>query len=134
MRNESVPDPPTMKFLCFTNDAGETEALFRVDHPPWGLVGAGISELSYQSPTGWARSSHPQAFGLHFEGTSSIATVSVETTNVAARVVVNLRTRRKYFSGLYDLFRFRLATLQHKHFRMNADVTLLTNQTSAVSP
>jgi hypothetical protein len=94
-----------------------------------------MSDLAYQSPTGWTRSSSPRTFGFSaWDRTGSIARVEVENTNVPARVVVSLRTQRKNIYGLYDLFRFHLATMQRKHFRLDADLVLLTNQTSVISP
>ena len=122
-------------FLCYTNDGGQTQALFQVDHPPRDLLDDDLWDLRYETPTGWARGSAVINFGFHgLDGTSSIAWVSVETTNVPARVVLNLLTRRKNFYGLYDRVIELLPMMRGKSPGLHGDSHFLTNQTIVTRP
>jgi len=73
---------PTITFIGYTNTGGQTEALFRFNHPPRSGFAFGLHELSYHTSTGWA--ALPQSVSWRYE-TGLVAAISVETTNLPAR-------------------------------------------------
>jgi len=102
---QSRPQPqPSFLFIGYTNSRGQMEALFRLDHPPPRLLSDGLDSLRYHSLTGWARPSAPSISWRYFgwDGTGSLAAVSVETTNVPARIVMSMWVRRDGIGGVYD--------------------------------
>ncbi len=130
-----VAATPSFEFLGYTNNRGQTEALFRLNHAPRPVLSDGLWELRYQSPTGWARPSAPTVgFDLFgWDGTGSIAAITVETTNVPARVVMDIWTRRHGFYGLYDRFLDLWEKLTGKPHELRGNVTYVTNQTRVIS-
>jgi hypothetical protein len=128
----TTPAPaPTFEFLGYTNRAGQTEALFRLDHPPRPSLADGLYELRYLTPTGWARPTANFSFDFFgWDGTGSIAAISVETTNLPARVVMDLWTPLRGPLGLYDLLLDRWDKFKGANPVMRGRVTYVTNQTS----
>lgn len=133
----SLPHPsPTFTFISYTNTGGQIEALFRLDHPPRPIFADGLHELRYQTSTGWARPSAPTISWRYFgwDGTGSIAAISVETTNMPARVVMDIWTRRKGIGGLYDRLLDGWTKLLGKSPELRGNVLYLTNQTASLPP
>lgn len=110
------------------------EALFRLDHPPHPILADGLYELRYQTSTGWARPSNStiawRTFG--WDGTGSLTAISVETTNLPARVVIDLWTRRQGFAGIYDRLLDALTKLLGVAPVLRGHAIYLTNQTTSV--
>ena len=130
-----LPQPsPTLTFISYTNTGGQVEALFRLDHPPRPVFADGLHELRYQTSTGWARPSAPTASWRYFgwDGTGSIAAISVETTNIPARVVMDIWIRRKGIGGIYDRLLDGWTKLVGKTPELRGHVLYLTNQTAAL--
>ena len=98
--------PPVFTFISYTNTGGQTEALFRLEHVPRPVLAEGLGELHYQTSTGWVRPSAPSVSWRFFgwDKTGSVAAISVETTNLPARVVMQFWKRRKGIAGLCDRF------------------------------
>jgi hypothetical protein len=134
VRPHSPQFPPTLTFIGYTNAGGQMEALFRYDHPTRPALADGLSEVRYQTSTGWARPSVPSVGFEYFgwDGTGSSLAITVETTNVPARVVMAHWTRRKGFSGLYDRLLDEWTKLNGQPHTLRGDVIYLTNQTVGV--
>jgi hypothetical protein len=148
-RSSSKP-APTFTFLSFTNTGAQIEALFRLDHAPrpaFGEMGyqtpnhaprpafaEGVYELRYQTPTGWALPSAPiiswRFFG--WDGTASITAISVETTNLPARVVMDFCVQRKGIGGVYDRFLDGWGKLNGKPPVLRGRFVYVTNQTTVL--
>lgn len=126
--------PTTFNFLSYTNTGGQMEALFRLDHPPRPVRSDGIWELRYRTSAGWVRPSAPTvSFGCFgWDGTGSLVAISVETTNLPARVVMDIWTRRKGIRGLYDRLMDGWTKLVGKTPELRGDVLYLTNQTTTL--
>jgi hypothetical protein len=124
---------PTLKFLGYTNRAGQAEVLFRLDYPPRPALADGLYQLRYLTPTGWARTTVNFSFDFFgWDGTGSIAAISVETTNLPARVVMDLWTPRPGCLGLYDRLLDRWDKLRGANPVPRGRVTYVTNQTSVM--
>jgi len=125
--------PPTFKFLSYTNSGGQLEALFRLDHAPRDSFSDSLTELRYLSPTGWTRPSAPAISWRFFgwDGTGSIAAISVETTNLPARVVMGLGVPREGVPGLYDRVVYRWSKFRGNSMESGRDI-YVTNQTVVV--
>ncbi|PYI86175.1 MAG: hypothetical protein DME26_09600 [Verrucomicrobia bacterium] len=130
----SPQPPPTFTFISYTNTGGQIEALFRLDHPPRPLLADGLHELRYQTSTGWARPSAPTVSWRYFgwDGTGSVAAISVETTNLPVRVVMDVWTRRKGIGGLYDGLLHGWTKLVGKMPELRGHLLYVTNQTAAL--
>jgi hypothetical protein len=127
--------PPALTFIRYTNNGGQSEALFRLEHPPCPILADGLHELRYQTSTGWVRPSAPSV-SLRFFGwdkTGSVAAISLETTNLPARVVMDFWTRRKGIPGLYDQLLDRWEKLKGETPMLRGDVVYVTNQTDATA-
>src|SRR5690242_11759177 len=73
--NPHSQTPPVFTFISYTNNGGQTEALFRIEHPPRPIVADGLHELRYQTSAGWVRPSAPTVSWRFFgwDTTGSIA-------------------------------------------------------------
>ena len=90
--------------------------------------------MRYLTPTGWARPTVNFSFDFFgWDGTGSIAAISVETTNLPARVVMDLWTPRPGPLGLYDRLLDRWDKLRGANPVMRGRVTYVTNQTSVMA-
>jgi hypothetical protein len=131
--NPSVKTPPTLTFISYTNNGGQSEVLFRLglEHVPRPILANGLGELRYQTSTGWVRPSAPSVSWRFFgwDKTGSVAAISVETTNLPARVVLDFWTRRKGITGLCDQLLDRWEKLNGKTPILRGDVVYVTNQT-----
>ena len=121
----------TFTFISYTNNGGQLEALFRLEYPPRRVFADGLTEISYQTPTGWARPSTPSVAWRYFgwDGTGSIAAITVETTNLPARVVMDFWMRRKGIGGVYDRLLDVWTKLTGKTPMLRGNVSYVTNQT-----
>ena len=132
------PSPPRFTFINYTNNGGQMEALFRLDHPASRVNGDGLNQLHYLTSTGWARPTTGSIgwrwFG--FDKTGSTAAIEVVTTNVPARVVMTLWVGRQGILGVFDDCRNRWRKMTGQGKISHDSPVYLTNETavSALAP
>jgi hypothetical protein len=102
--NLETPRPATLTFVGYTNNAGQVLAIFRASRAPRGIMADGLWSLDYLSATGWAKPTAPTVGWDYFgwDGTNSFLSVTVETTNRPARIVMMTSVRRKGVGALRD--------------------------------
>jgi hypothetical protein len=133
--NLDKPHPATLTFIGFTNNAGQALALFRSSHAPKGVVADGLWGLDYMTATGWAKPTAPTVGWDYFgwDGSNSYLSVTVETTNRPARIVMMTSVRRKGVGAIRDAVVARWEKLMGGSRSVPGQMMYSTNYTAVSS-
>lgn len=100
--DQKLPNGQPLRFDM--GPAFRFDAIFRASAPPEKLVADGLVAIDYLTPTGWAKPTTPTIGWDYFgwNGTNSMLSVTVETTNQPARVVMMTVVRRRGLGDIMD--------------------------------